>query len=95
MIEQSKPFQTRYDTTYVYDRYYIRTHVYVFLLSVKKCVFELSRVWPWRWPRGGTPYIVFIGPVFHYTSKTCLKTVGHGGYEWVEKEMCRFAEDIS
>ncbi len=35
MIKQSKPLQTRYDTTYVYDRYYIRTHVYVFLFSVK------------------------------------------------------------
>ncbi len=27
MIKQSKPLQTRYDTTYIYDRYYIRTHV--------------------------------------------------------------------
>ncbi len=35
MIKQSTPLQTRYDTTYIYDRYYIRTHVYVFLLSVK------------------------------------------------------------
>ncbi len=32
------------DTTHIYDRYYIRTHVYVLLLSVKKRVFELSRV---------------------------------------------------
>ncbi len=39
--------------------------------------------------------MVFIGPVFHYTSKTCLKRVWHGGYEWEEKEMCRFAEDMS
>ncbi len=44
MIKQSKPLQTRYDTTYMYDRYYIRTRVYVFLFSVKKRVFELSRV---------------------------------------------------
>ncbi len=65
LIEQSKPLQTRYDTTYIYARYYIRTHVSVFLLSVKKRVFELSRVWPWRWPHGGTPYMVLIGPVFH------------------------------
>ncbi len=36
MIKQSKPLQTRYDTTYMYDRYYIRTHVYVFLFNVKK-----------------------------------------------------------
>ncbi len=40
----SKPLQTRYDTTHIYDRHYIRTHVYVFLFSVKKRVFELSRV---------------------------------------------------
>ncbi len=38
---------------------------------------------------------VFIGPVFHNTIKTYLKRVGYGGYEWVEKEMCRFAEDMS
>ncbi len=44
MIKQTKPFQTRYDMKYIYDRYYIRTHVYVFLFSVKKRVFELSRV---------------------------------------------------
>ncbi len=62
---------------------------------VEKRVFELSRVWPWRWPRGGTPYMVFIDPIFHYTIKTCLKRVGHCGFEWVEKEMCRFAEDMS
>ncbi len=35
MIKQSKSLQTRYDTTYIYDRYYIRTHVCVFLFSVK------------------------------------------------------------
>ncbi len=43
----------------------------------------------------GVPYMVYIGPVFHNTNKTCLKTVGHCGYEWVEKEMGRFAEDMS
>ncbi len=67
--KQSKPLQTGYDTTYIYDRYYIRTHVYVFLFSVKKCVFELPQVWPWRWPCGGTPYMVFIGPVFRQLLK--------------------------
>ncbi len=71
MIKQSKSLKTRYDTTYIYDKYYIRTHVYVFLFSVKKRVFELSRVWPSRWPRGGTPYIVFIGPIVHNTTKIC------------------------
>ncbi len=65
-------------------------HVYVFLFSVKKRVFELSR----PWPRGGTPYMVFIGPAFHYTKKTCLRRVWHCGYELAEKEMCRFAEDM-
>ncbi len=43
---------------------------------------------------GVSPYMVFIGPAFQNTTKTCLKRVGHGGDEWVEKEMCRFAEDI-
>ncbi len=42
MIKQSKPLQTRHDTTYLYDRYYIRTHVFVFLFSVKKRVFDLE-----------------------------------------------------
>ncbi len=36
MIKQSKPLQKRYDTTYIYDKYYLRTHAYVFLFSVKK-----------------------------------------------------------
>ncbi len=44
---------------------------------------------------GGAPYMVFIGLVFHNTTKTCLKRVGHCGNEWVEKEKCRFAEDMS
>ncbi len=79
--------QTRYDMTHICDRYYIRTHVCMFLFSVRKRVFELSRVWPWRWPRGGTPYMVFIDPVFHFTSKTCLKRIGHYGYEWLERNL--------
>ncbi len=61
----------------------------------KKHLFELSHVWPWRWACWGTQYVVFMGPVFHNTSKTCLKRVGHCGPEWVEKEMCRFAEDMT
>ncbi len=61
----------------------------------KKRVFELPRVWPWRWPRVGNPFMVFIGFVFHNIIKTCLKREGHGGYEQVKKEMCRFAEDMS
>ncbi len=35
MIKQSKPLQPRYDMTYIYDRYCIRTYVYMFLFSVK------------------------------------------------------------
>ncbi len=85
MIKQNNPLQTKYDRTNIYDRCYIRTHIYVFLFSVKKSLLELSRVWPWRWSRRGTQYTVFIGPVFHNTIKTCLKREGHGGYEWVEK----------
>ncbi len=46
MIKQSESLPTRYDTTGIYNRYYRRTRVYVFLFSVKKRVFELSRVWP-------------------------------------------------
>ncbi len=67
----------------------------MFRFSVKKRGFELSRVWSWIWPRGGTLNIDFIGPVFHYTTKTCLKKVGNCAYELEEKEMCRFAEDMS
>ncbi len=98
VIKQSKSLQTRYNRTfiYIYDRYYTRTHIYMCSFLVwKKRVFELSRVWPWRWPCGGTPYMVFIGPVYHYTIRTYLKRVGHCGYEWAEKEMGRFVEDMS
>ncbi len=68
---------------YIYDRHYIRTHVYVFLFSM--CFnyreFDLKRD-----PLGGAPYVVFIGPIFHNTIEACLKRVGHCGYEWVEKK---------
>ncbi len=77
MKKQSESRQTRYDTTYINDSYY----VYVFLFSVKKRVLELSRVWPWRWPCEGTPCVVFIRPIFHNTIETCLKRIGHGGCE--------------
>ncbi len=36
MIKQSKVLQTRYDTTSIYDKYFVRTHVYLLLFSVKK-----------------------------------------------------------
>ncbi len=44
---------------------------------------------------GVTLNMDFIGPVFHYTTKTCLKKVGNFAYELEEKEMCRFAEDMN
>ncbi len=43
----------------------------------------------------GDLVVVFIGPVFHNTIKICVKCLGYCGFEWVEKEMCRFAEDMS
>ncbi len=46
-VEYDKTKQSpskKYDRTHIYDRCYIRTHVYVFLFSVKKRVFELSQV---------------------------------------------------
>ncbi len=54
-------------------------------------MFELSRVWPTRWPLEATPYMVFFGPVFHNTKKTNLKGIGHCGCDWV----CGFAVDMS
>ncbi len=36
MIKQSESHLTRYDLTYKCDKYYVRTHVYEFLLMVKK-----------------------------------------------------------
>ncbi len=35
MIKQNESLLTRYDTIYIYDRCYVRTHVYVISLSVK------------------------------------------------------------
>ncbi len=58
MIQQSKPLQTRYNRTYIYDRYYIRTHVYVLLFSVQKRVFVLSCVWAHAWYLSGQSFII-------------------------------------
>ncbi len=30
---------------------------------------------------GGTPHVVFIGPIHYNTIGTCLNRVEHGGYE--------------
>ncbi len=74
MMKQSKPLQKRYDRTYIYDRYCIRTHVYVFRLVWKNACLN------------NREFDLEGDQAFHYTTKTCLKTVGHCGYEWVEKE---------
>ncbi len=39
--------------------------------------------------------LVGVPHAWYLSIKICLKRVGHGGYEWVEKEMWRFAEDMS
>ncbi len=67
IMSKQTPSNKLWCDIYIYDRYYIRTHVYMFLFTLNKRVFELSRVWPWRWTRGGTPCMVLIGPFFHYT----------------------------
>ncbi len=36
MIKQSESLQTRYNTTHIFDNYYVRTHVHVFIFNVKK-----------------------------------------------------------
>ncbi len=40
MTKHSNPLQTRYDSTYIYDRYYIRTHIYMcsFLVCKNACL---------------------------------------------------------
>ncbi len=67
--------------TCIYDKYYIRTHVYVFLFSVKNTCLNYREFDLEGDLVGVAPYMVFIGPVFHYTITACLKTVGHCGYE--------------
>ncbi len=36
MIRQIEPLNTRYDTTYMHDRYLVIIHIYVSLFGVKK-----------------------------------------------------------
>ncbi len=55
IIKQSKPLQTRYDMTYIYDKYYIRTHVYMFLFSVKK-----TRGVPHTWYLSAQSFITLL-----------------------------------
>ncbi len=44
----------------------------------------------------GVPHTWYLSAQSFITLwKACLKRVGNGGYEWVEKEMCRFAVDMS
>ncbi len=60
MIKQGKALPTRYNRTYIYDRYYIRTHVYVFLFSVQKRVFELSRAFDLEGDLVGVPHTWYL-----------------------------------
>ncbi len=60
MIKQSKPLQTRYDTTYIYDRYYIRAHVYVLLFSVKKKACLNYREFDLEGDRVGVPHTGYL-----------------------------------
>ncbi len=62
------------DTTYIYDIYYIRTHVYVLLFSVKNaclnyCELDLDTD------------LVGVPHTWYLCTKTCWKRVGHGGFE--------------
>ncbi len=43
----------------------------------------------------GTPCMIFIGLVFHYTIKAYLKRVWHCGYACVEKDMRWFTKNMS
>ncbi len=77
MIKQSKPLQTSYDRTYIYDRYCIRTHVYVFLFRVKSaCLnyreFDLD---------GDLVVVPHTRHISAQSIKTCLKAVRYCGYE--------------
>ncbi len=40
------------------------------------------------------PHAWYLLPGLSLHYLTCLKRAGHGGYECMEKEMCRFAQDI-
>ncbi len=48
------------------------------------------KVTSWRYPAHG-----IFGQVYLNTMKTNVNSAGHGGYDWVEKQMCRFAEGMS
>ncbi len=39
--------------------------------------------------------MVFIGQTYRSTIETILKRIGHGGYEKLQKEMCRFVENCT
>ncbi len=60
MIKQSKSRQTRHDTTHIYDKYYIRTHVYVFLFTVKKNACLNDREFDLESHLMGVPHIWYL-----------------------------------
>ncbi len=82
MIKQSKPLQTRYDRAYIYDRYYIRTHVYVFLFSVKTNACLNYREFDLKGDLVGVLHAWYLSAQSFITLlKLCLKRVGHCGSE--------------
>ncbi len=60
MIKQSNPLQTRYDRTFIYDRYYIRTHIYLFLFSLKKNVCLSNREFDLEGGLVGVPHAWYL-----------------------------------
>ncbi len=59
--------------TYMHDRYYARKHVHEFLFSAKFFFLIIASL--------TYPYMAFIGLIFDNIIETCLKGIGHGGYE--------------
>ncbi len=43
----------------------------------------------------GTPCVVLFGSTFDKTIESNLKRIGHGDYEYMDKDKCRFAENMS
>ncbi len=61
---------------------------------MKKTHFVIIASLTWKVTLWGALCVVFIGPIFIGTNETCLKRVGHGGFEQLNKEMYQFEEDM-
>ncbi len=59
VINQNKPLQARYDTTHICGKYYLRTHVYVYLFNVKKACLNY-REFDLEGDLGGLPHIWYL-----------------------------------